>query len=216
MRPAAAKRTLGVMDHARLNVLTADPGRFDKLTGHLEHEAAPQLDDEPGSRGVALNTDSEIGVAIFASFWVSHDAMRESERVAALALDDAAERAAGTVSVEHFEVVSRLRLAPARAGAGARILRSEVDPRQVDDALAAYDAAALPWFTEVDGLCSALLFANRRTGQMVEETVWRDGPTLAASRGRAASIRVEAVAATGASIRALAEYDLAFTTSRIS
>jgi hypothetical protein len=203
------------MDHVRLNLLTADPSFFDKLTSHLEHEVGPRLDDEPGSRGVTLDADAEIGVAIFSSFWVSHDAMRATERVAALALDDAAERATGTVSVEHFEVASRLRLAPARAGARVRILRSEVDRSQVDDAVAAYDAAAVPWFTEVDGLCSALLFANRRTGQTVEETVWRDGPTLAASRGRAASIRVEAVAATGASIRALAEYDHAFTTSRI-
>lgn len=203
------------MDHVRLHVLTADPGRFEKLVGQLEHEIGPRLDDEPGSRGVALDVDAEIGVAIFSSFWVSHDAMRESERVAALALDDAAERATGTVSVEHFEVASRLRVAPPRAGAGVRILRSEVDRSQIDDAVAAYDAAAVPWFTEVDGLCSAQLFVGRRTGQTVEETVWRDESTLAASRGRAASIRVEAVAATGASIRALAEYDLAFTTSRI-
>jgi hypothetical protein len=203
------------MDHVRLNVLTADPVPFDKLISELEHEVGRRLDDEPGSRGVALDVDPEIGVAIFSSFWASHDAMRESERVSALALDDAAERATGTVSVEHFEVASHLRVAPPRAGAGVRILRSEVDRSQIDDAVAAYDAAAVPWFTEVDGLCSALLFVNRRTGQMVEETVWRDGIRLAASRGRAASIRVEAVSATGASIRALAEYDRAFTTSRI-
>jgi hypothetical protein len=203
------------MDHVRLNLLTADPAQFDKLTAHLEHEVGPRLDEEPGSLGTALDVDPQVGVAIFSSFWVSHDAMRESERTSALALDEVAERAMGTVSVEHFEVASRLRLDRPQAGAGVRLLRAEVDRRQVDDAVAAYEDSALPWLTEVDGLCSALLFVHRATGHAVEETVWRDGPARAASRGRAASIRVEAVAATGASIRALCEYDLVFTTSPI-
>ena len=95
----------------RLNLLTADPGLFDELTTHLEHEVGPRLEEEAGSRGVALSVDAELGVALFSSFWVSHDAMRGSERVAALALDEAAEMVIGTVSVEHLEVASRLRRA---------------------------------------------------------------------------------------------------------
>jgi hypothetical protein len=79
------------MEQVRLNLLTADPGLFDKLTTHLEHEVDPRLEEEAGSRGVALSVDAELGVALFSSFWVSHDAMRGSERVAALALDEAAE-----------------------------------------------------------------------------------------------------------------------------
>ena len=203
------------MEHVRLNLLTADPGLFDKLTTHLEHEVGPRLEEEAGSRGVALSVDAELGVALFSSFWVSHDAMHESERVAALALDEVAKMVVGTVSVEHLEVASRLRRARPSGGAGVRVLRAEVDRSQVDDAIAAYDAAAVPWYTEVEGLCSALLFVGRRTGHTVEQTVWYDERTLAASRGRAASIRVEAVAATGASVRALGEYDLVFTTGRV-
>ena len=97
------------MEHVRLDLLTADPGLFDKLTTHLEHEVGPRLEEEAGSRGVALSVDAELGVALFSSFWVSHDAMRGSERVAALALDEAAEMVIGTVSVEHLVVAGGVR-----------------------------------------------------------------------------------------------------------
>ena len=50
MRPARVGARWDAMEHVRLNLLTADPGLFDKLTTHLEHEVGPRLEEEAGSR----------------------------------------------------------------------------------------------------------------------------------------------------------------------
>lgn len=201
------------MDHVRLNLLTGDPTRLEGMLDYIEQEGRPLIEDEVGSRGIAVDANTEIGVAIVESFWVSHDAMRESEHATGLILDKAAARATGTVSVEHFEVSSNHRLARPGPGGGVRLTRAEVDPKRLSEAIAAYEDTALPWLDQAEGLCRALLFVNRRTGHTINKTVWQSTGALAASRALAAAIRVDAVAATGAAIRALEEYRLVFNTS---
>jgi hypothetical protein len=50
---------------------------------------------------------------------------------------EAARRSGGTVSVEHFRVVSYVRMAVPDVGAGMRLTRLDVDPVHVDAAVAA-------------------------------------------------------------------------------
>jgi hypothetical protein len=114
----------------------------------------------------------------------------------------------GTVSVEQYEVSSNQRLVRPHAGAGVRVTRIDLDPVRIDDAIANYEDTALPWLADADGFCSAHLYVHRRTGHAIEETVWQDPDCLAASRGSAAAIRLDTVAATDAVIRALAELEL--------
>jgi hypothetical protein len=139
--------------------------------------------------------------------------MRESERATARMRDDAIKRGLVTVTIEHHEVASALRASRARAGAGVRLTRVDIDPRRVDDAIAAYEDTALPWLTEAQGICSALLFVHRHSGRSIHETIWRTAGALADSRAREANMRVDSVAASDALIRALEEYELAFTTA---
>jgi heme-degrading monooxygenase HmoA len=201
------------MEHARLNLMTADPRFLEDAVRFVELDARAQIEREPGHRGLSVATDAEVGVAVVASFWVSHDAMKEGERLVRPLFDQAARKATATVSHEQFEVANSVRFARPEAGAGVRITRSEVAPPRMDAAITDYEDAALPWLSEVDGLCSTSLFVHRRTGRAVHETVWRDAGALAASRSRAAEIRVEAATATDAQIRALEEYLLVFTST---
>jgi hypothetical protein len=106
-------------------------------------------------------------------------------------------------------------MARAEPGAGVCLTRLEFDPTRLDDVVGAYEDAALPWLAEADGFCSHLLFVHRRTGQAVDETVWRDAGAMAASRSAAAAIRVDAVAASDAVVRSLVEYRLAFTSAPV-
>jgi hypothetical protein len=196
------------MEHARLNFLTLDPAAVGGLVHYVEHEARKRVEDEIGNRGVAVLTDDTLGVAVVETFWVSGDAMRESERAGGPLSRAALQRHAATVSVEHYETPSVARVARPERGAGVRFTRAEVDPRRVDDAIADYEDTALPWLTETDGFCSAMLLVHRRTGRAVEEAVWRDTATLATTRSRATAIRAEAAAATDAVVLALSEYRL--------
>jgi quinol monooxygenase YgiN len=201
------------VEHARLSYVTADPARLDDFLRFMEDKAQPQFAEEPGYRGMWVAADDEVGVAVVATFWVSGDAMRESERVEAPVRRDAVQVAEGTVSVEPYAVENFFRITGPGPDAALRLTRVEVAPEQVDAAVAGYEDTALPWLTEADGFCSALLFVHRRTGRGVTEVVWRDEAALAASRSAAASIRVDAVAATDAVVRALEEYRLVFTTA---
>jgi quinol monooxygenase YgiN len=201
------------MEHARLNLMTTDPTRLGDAVQYLEHDARARVEKRPGSLGMSLAVDEERGVAVMASFWVSGDAMRESEKQVAALADEVVRKGAGTLSVERYELASVTRLHRGAPGAGVRITRAERRRDRVDEAVAAYEDTALPWLTESDGFCSAVLFVNRQTGRAVEETVWRDQAALAASRGTAAAVRSETVAATDAEIVALEEYRLVFNTT---
>ncbi|MGZ4626644.1 MAG: hypothetical protein ACXV3S_10225, partial [Kineosporiaceae bacterium] len=195
--------------HARISLITADPARLVDAVRYLEDEARSQVEDLPGNLGMSMTVDSDLGVAVLSSFWVSGDAMRESEKTVVPMRREAARRATGTLSVEHYAVASFVRAAPPKPGAGSRLTRMEIDPARVDAAIAAYEDTALPWLTEADGFCSALLLVDRRTGRTITETLWQDPDALAASRSAAAQIRVDAVSATDAAIRALDEQLLA-------
>jgi hypothetical protein len=201
------------MEHVRVSVITTDPHRLADAVKYIDEVFRPLVEAEPGSRGLAVATNDELGVAVTESFWVSHDAMRDSERAVAPVRDKAVLRGDGTVSAEQFEVSSTLRVKPAHANAGVRLTRYDFDPRDIDDGITAYEDVAWPWMAEAPGLCRAFLFVHRRSGRAIGESVWRDTDALAASRSKEAAVRVDVVAATDAQVRALEEFRLASTSS---
>lgn len=198
------------MEHARLNFLTLDPARVGDLLHYVEHDAHKRVEDEIGNLGMALLVDEELGVVVVETFWVSGDAMRESDRAGGPLGQAALQRRAATVSVEHYEMPSRVGLSRPARGAGVRFTRTDLDPRRDADAVADYEDTTLPWLTETEGFCSAVLLVHRRTGRAVEEAVWRDTHSLAATRAQAAAVRADAAAATDGVVLALAEYRLQF------
>lgn len=200
--------------HARVTLMTADPERLGGAVRYVENEARRVVEDRLGNRGMSAQMHADIGVAVVTSYWISGDAMRDSEHSVAATRAEALRRGAATVSVERFEVTSFLRLKPADAGAGVQLTRLEAAPADVDRLISSYEDVAIPWLTEAEGLCAAVLFVDRRSGRGIAETLWRDGKTLAANRGRAADIRADTVAATGSAVRALEEFDLVFNTAR--
>jgi hypothetical protein len=202
------------MLHVRFNFLTADPVRLDDSVKFIESEVRPQVDSQPGSLGTSLYTDPDAGLAILESFWASDDSMHASEHTVSSSRREAVKRAAGTVSVERYEVPVFELEAPMRSGAGMRLTRMDVEPSQIEDAVEVYGDTAVPWLAEARGFCSTLLLVNPQTGHTISETLWRDEATLAETRSLAAAVRVDTVSATGCVIRAVEEYGLVSTSAR--
>jgi heme-degrading monooxygenase HmoA len=202
------------MLHVRFNFLTADPLRLGDSVKFIESEVRPQVDSQPGSLGTSLYTDPDAGLAILESFWASDDAMHASEHTVSSSRREAVKRAAGTVSVERYEVPVFELEAPVRSGASMRLTRMDVEPSQVEDAVEVYGDTAVPWLAETRGFCSALLLVDPQTGHTISETLWRDEATLAETRSLAAAVRVDTVSATGCVIRAVEEYGLVSTSAR--
>ena len=84
------------MLHVRHNLITADPSQLSDSVKFIENEVRPNVENQPGNLGVALQLNPELGVAILESFWVSGDALRASERVVAPSRAAAVRRATGT------------------------------------------------------------------------------------------------------------------------
>jgi len=202
------------MLHVRFNFITADPLRLGDSVKFIESEVRPQVDSQPGSLGTSFYTDPEAGLAIIESFWASDAAMQASEHSVTTNRREAVKRAAGTVSVERYQVPIFELDAPARSGAGLRLTRMDVEPSQVEDAVEGYGDTAMPWLAESSGFCSALLLMDPHTGHSISETVWRDQEALADTRSLAAAVRVDTVSATGCVIRAVEEYRLVSTSAR--
>jgi uncharacterized iron-regulated membrane protein len=200
--------------HVRFTLMPGDPARLGNALGLYEEEGRPQLESEVGSLGLSLSENAELGVAVIETWWVSGDAMRATERTEDPIRMRAAKTAVATTSVERFEIGTYARTARPHPGAGVRLVRLDTDPARVDHAVTAYQDTAVPWFTETDGFCEAMLYVDRRTGRSVSETVWRDANALAASRSASAAIRVETVTATGSAVRAVEEYRLLSTSVR--
>ena len=200
--------------HMRFNLITADPQKLGDSIKFIEAEVRPQVDNQPGSLGTALYTNPEPGLAILESYWASDNAMAASEHHLGPTRRAAMERAAGTVSVERYQVPVFELDAPVHGGAGLRLTRMDFEPAAVEDAVEAYGDTAVPWLADTEGFCSTLLMVDDQTGHAISETLWRNSEALAATRSVAAAVRVETVAATGCVIRAVEEYGLVSTSAR--
>jgi hypothetical protein len=194
--------------YARLTLHTADPARLGEVISHYEHDVRMDFTHQPGSRGMSVLVNSDLGVALVEAYWATEKQMRSNDATFVRPVHDAAFFGA-TVSIEHYEVARFVHVAPARPGAAVSLTRFDAAPTGVDEVLAAYGDAAGP-LAASDGFCTGVLFVDRQSGRAVVETIWRDGQALVAARGVAAARRLEAVSAGTATVRGIEQYWLDF------
>jgi hypothetical protein len=135
-----------VVLQARFNLITADPLLLGDSVKFIEAEVRPVVESLPGSLGMLLYTNPELGVAVLESFWTSRAALVQSGEMVWPGRREAVRRAVGTVAVERYRVPVFEREAPLRAGAGLRLTRMDVEPSRVEDAVESYgDVASRDW-----------------------------------------------------------------------
>jgi hypothetical protein len=83
----------------RFNLITADPLRLGDSLKFIEAEVRPVVESLPGSLGISLYANPELGVAIVESFWASRVALVQSEEMVSPGRQEAVRRAGGTVAV---------------------------------------------------------------------------------------------------------------------
>jgi hypothetical protein len=195
--------------YARLTLHTADPVRLGEVISHHEHDVRMDLIHQPGSRGMSVLVNSDLGVALISAYWATEKQMRSNDASFVRPVHDAAFFGA-TVSIEHYQVARFVHAAPARPGAAVSLTRLDTDATSPDDVLAAYGGIDLGPLADSDGFCTAVLFVDRQSGWAVIETIWRDIQALVAARGVAAARRLEAVSAGTVTVRGLEQYRLDF------
>jgi quinol monooxygenase YgiN len=202
------------MMSAGFNLFTGDPLRLDDSLKYIASTLRPLVESQPGSLGVSLTADPELGLAVVETFWRNGDYLRDSEYVIAGSRSEAARLAAGTVTVEQYSVPVFERDRPMIRGAGVRMTRMDVAASSVDDAIEVFGDTEAPWLAEEAGCSGVLYLVDRGSGRSISETVWRDAAALAGSRSAAAAERVRAAETAGCVIRAIQECTLVHTSAR--
>ncbi len=202
------------MMHAGFNLITGDPLRLGDAITYLESTVRPLAESQPGSLGVSLYAVPELGLAVLETFWRSGDDLQDSDYALAGSRSEAARRAAGTVTVEHYSVPVFEQLRPVIAGAGVRVTRMDVATSSIEDAVEVFGDTEVPWLAEEAGCSSVLFLVDRGSGRAIGETVWKDARALAASRSAAAAERVRAAGTAGCVIRAVQEGTLILSSAR--
>jgi heme-degrading monooxygenase HmoA len=200
--------------HVRLNYVAGDPARVGDVVKYVETEGRLPTEDLPGNLGMMLMTNYELGAVVVQTFWDSANALRESERFVAPIRHEMALRGTATVSVEYPEVARCLWLIRPPTGAGVQLTLVECSPALTDNTIAGYEDIIVPWMTDTSGFCAALLLAERGTGRLISQSLWRDAGALAASRSSAAEARTEVATATNSTVLAMEEYSLVFSSLR--
>jgi hypothetical protein len=200
-----------------MNWITATPLRLGDAISYLASEVRPAVEHQPGNLGTSLLISPESGAMGFESFWASDGPLVASEDVIAASVREAARRAGGTVTREHYEIMVFELEAPLRGGQGARVTQMDVEPSKlpnVEDAVAWYGDTVVPRLSDASGFCAAMLYADWASGRLISETVWQGARALAASRSAAMTVEAAAAEELNGVIGASGEYRLEFSSAR--
>lgn len=200
--------------HVRMNIMTGDPARLDEAARYLEGTVRPHVEAQHGSRGMAFLTNAELGTCVIASYWETAETMTASEHAVQVSRKEMTEMIGGTVSVEHFEVPVFTRRSRPERGAGVRLTRVEIMPGNLDAAIEEFRNTSVPALTDMGGLCSAQLMADRTTGRALVLTAWETMEALHASRAQAARLRADQIEMAHGQVRTVEEYTLMFSSAR--
>jgi heme-degrading monooxygenase HmoA len=198
--------------YARTTTIQADPAKLDAGVAPIRDQVLPAVTRMEGCVGMSLLIDRESGRCIATTAWESEAAMRDSaEKVRPLR--DQAEQGLGASSsvVDTWEVAVVHRDHATPDGACARVTWVSVaDPSNADRILETYKMGVLPRLEELDGFCSASMLIDRETGRGVGTVIFDGREQLEGSRDSAAKIRERATSEMGATVRDVAEFEVAF------
>lgn len=200
--------------HVRMYTLAGDPARLGEATRYLEEKVRPQVEAQPGSRGMAVRSNADLGVCSVATYWDSADAMAASERAVQVPRTELTEIIGATVGAEEYEVPVFIRTGHPGPGAGVRMSRIDCDPGEVSAAVEEFRYHTVPALLDVTGLCSAQFLVDRGTGHCVAMSTWEDMDIMRSTRSRVAAVRTDLARVTHAQTRTVEEYMLNFSTVR--
>jgi heme-degrading monooxygenase HmoA len=197
-----------------MNMLAGDPAQLSEATRYLEGTVRPHVEGQPGSRGLAVLVNADLGTCLVASYWDSADAMTASEQAVQVSRKEITEMLHASVTVEHYEVAVFVRRARPPEGAWARIGRLDCAPADMDAFTEEFRTAGIPSLMEMSGLCSAHLMIDRTSRRCIVATAWQDHEALTASRAATARQRASAAARNHLQVRGVEEYQIAFSSVR--
>lgn len=200
---------------ARSTTILAHRDMIDRGVAHVRDEVLPLLLETHGCIGLSMLVDRDSGRCIVTSAWTTRDAMLASERRVRAVRDRAVDMMAGQAQVDEWEIGVLHRAHTSLPGACVRVTWVRTSPNEMDRAVDEYRVATLPGMEEYPGFCSASLLLDRNAGLAVSSVTFDSRDAMDRTREQAATVRAQALAAMGADIVEVAEFELALAHLRV-
>jgi heme-degrading monooxygenase HmoA len=179
---------------ARVTTVQADVSRIDEGIA-FAREVQPQVDQIPGSRGMAMWVDRASGRCAITVLWADREALEAStDAVAGFRAAVAEHLGGGEPRVEVFEVAVRHLVKPAEPGYWHRSTRCDVPAGDLDQVVEHFQHSVVPAVDKVDGLTAAVLLVDRDSGKALTAVTYDSREALDASRARGQDLRDAAAA----------------------
>jgi heme-degrading monooxygenase HmoA len=202
--------------YARSTILRAMPESIDDGIAEVRDRVVPALEEMPGFAGYSMLVDRSSGRCIVTTAWHDEDALAESrERVLALRRTAADRFGDSAPEVREWDIATLHRERAVADGAWARVTWARVPTDRVDRQIEIFKSTVLSRLQELPGFCSASLLVDRSEGQAAGAVVYESRAALEATREMTEQIRGDAVAAMGAEVMEVAEFEVAMAHLRV-
>jgi len=202
--------------YARTTTVRGDPSAVDDGIEYCRDAVWPMLQNMSGCVGMSMLADREGGRCIVTSAWAAEEAMRASAESVRDSRSKAAEMLrADSVDVQEWEIAVLHRAHPTGDGACTRVTWTEAPMDKMDGVIDAFRMSLLPKMEELPGFCSVSLMVDRSTGRASTAVTYENRDALMRSRDAAGAMRDQFMAATGARITEVAEFELVLAHLRV-
>jgi heme-degrading monooxygenase HmoA len=167
--------------HARITTVT-EASDIDGGVALLRDQAAPQMRQQKGFRGLSAAGDRAARLVTVLSLWDSKADLEASESAGDKARDEVARVIGGQVSVERYEqTVWEVRGTRPGPGAKLHVRHIKVDPGRIDDNLELFRQTVVPAMKARPGFLAVRHLIDGSTGEGRVGSVWADDSSLTAS-----------------------------------
>lgn len=195
---------------ARSVAVQADPNRIDEGIEYVRGPVTDTLRAQQGSQGLSMLVDRDSGRVIVVSGWASEAAMHASESALAplrTAWPGLSKERPPQVDLWEMAVMHRVRRP--EDGYSIRSTWLTLDPADVTSAIETFRSTAVPAIETQSGFVSTTLLVNREKGEAISSVVFDSRQEMERTREQSAKIRAAATEKAHATVREVAEFELA-------
>ena len=147
---------------------------IDGAVRFLSDKALPILRAQRGYRGVTASADRSSGLFANLSLWDTEADRDASETALAPTREEARHLVSPHLILENYEVTTEELVTAPAVGLALMVTPISIDPAAVDDEIAFFQSQVVPGTRQADGFCGLRQCINRRTGNGLVGSAWRD------------------------------------------
>jgi quinol monooxygenase YgiN len=199
--------------YARSTTVRGKPEAMDEGIAYVRDKVMPAVLQMDGCIGLSMLTDRDSGRSIITTSWTDADSMKASADGVTAMRQRAAEIMGGPAEVQEWEIAVMHRMHNAHHGACARVIWTDGDPADADDANAdrmidTFRMGVLPQLEDLPGCCSVSVMLDRSSGRAVVTTTYDSPQDMTHAAEKAKQIRRDFTQQMNRTITDVAEFEL--------